>query len=105
GVPIGSINEIIKFLELNLKGSFYDRQNLIEFLNKILVSGQFMQEFMACLSILESVLFKMELSKYRVNLVYVSQSDSFYKMAENNSEMSQLKFFILFKDYAGVEFN
>jgi len=37
-VPIGSFNEIIKFLELNLKSSFYDRQNLIEFLNQILVS-------------------------------------------------------------------
>jgi len=50
------------------------------------------------MSILFDLVFKMELSKYRVNLVYVSQSDSLNKMAENKSEMSQLKFLILFKD-------
>jgi hypothetical protein len=53
-VPIGSIAEVLRFLELNVKGSSADRHNLMQFLSEVLESGRLVSEYKRRVSELES---------------------------------------------------
>jgi hypothetical protein len=66
-VPIGSIADVLRFLELNVKGSSADRQNLVQFVSEVLESGRLVSEYKRHVSELESEC-SMDLSEETLNL-------------------------------------